>query len=92
MSRFLLVYLRVDSLLGKDMPKQVKNALEKFQHPSDSSKALEQVYDEAYDNTIERIESQLRDHRERARKILVKHDSNESRIFGLLLSYTTFAI
>jgi ankyrin repeat protein len=44
--------------------------LDKFQSAFDSNKGLEQVYDEAYDDAIKRIENQHVEERERAIKII----------------------
>lgn len=67
---FLLARLYTDSLLDKDTVKAVKSTLKRFSRGSKDSKALEQVYDEAYDEAIKRIESQLPGKRERARNVL----------------------
>ena len=69
-ARFLLARLYTDSLLDKDTVKAVKLTLKRFSRGSKHSKALEQVYDEAYDEAIKRIESQLPRKRERARNVL----------------------
>src|ERR1700760_3640296 len=58
-SRFLLARLRVESLIDKNTKKEVKLALNQFSKGSTSSKWLEKAYDEAYNDTIRRIEAQL---------------------------------
>jgi Ankyrin repeats (3 copies)/Ankyrin repeats (many copies) len=58
-SRFLLARLRVESLLDKNTRKDVKLALQQFSRSPKTDTWLEQAYDEAYDDTIMRIEAQL---------------------------------
>jgi len=56
-ARFLFACLYTDSFLDKDTVKAVKLALKRFFRGFEDSKALEQVYDEVYDEAIKRIES-----------------------------------
>src|SRR6266496_578682 len=68
--RFLLARLYTDSLLDKGTKKEVKLSLMLLSRGSKDSKSLEQVYDEAYSEAVNRIESQLPGQRKQARDVL----------------------
>lgn len=67
-ARFLLARLYVDSLLDKNTKAKVKSALQKIS--KSSSKELRKLYDEAYDEALERIEGQLPENKKMAKKVL----------------------
>ncbi|KIW30853.1 uncharacterized protein PV07_02546 [Cladophialophora immunda] len=60
---FLLAKLHLDSLAGKKSPKAVRNALQNLAAGSDA-------YDQAYEDAMERIGSQLKDQKELAMQVL----------------------
>ncbi|RYP43045.1 hypothetical protein DL770_011882 [Monosporascus sp. CRB-9-2] len=60
---FLLAKLHLNSLIGKRSPKAVRAALTKLPTGSDA-------YDHAYENAMERIESQVTDQEELAKQVL----------------------
>ncbi|KAH0559932.1 hypothetical protein GP486_003547 [Trichoglossum hirsutum] len=67
---FLLARLHIDLLQGKTTKKQVKLALEKVSKRFQGSEELVQVYDQAYDEAIKRIESQSHEKSALARNVL----------------------
>ncbi|KAL2144486.1 hypothetical protein VTI28DRAFT_9061 [Corynascus sepedonium] len=60
---FLLAQLHLDSLKGKTTPKAVRAALKSLQTGS-------QAYDHAYKDAMNRIEGQIEDHKELAKRVL----------------------
>src|ERR1700761_8285834 len=69
--RFLLARLYVDSFLNTVDESQVELALDKVSKSSQGPKEINQIYDQAYDDAIKRIESQMSNQIELARKALL---------------------
>jgi hypothetical protein len=60
----------VDSLVDTTNKKQAKSVLEKISKNSKGAKEAKQVYDQAYDETVNRIEGQTTNKRALARNVL----------------------
>jgi ankyrin repeat protein len=67
-TRFLLACLYVDSLVGKNTKTKVKSALQKFSR--NNNKEPKKLYDDVYNEALQRIEDQQLDNKKTAKKAL----------------------